>query len=286
MKSMPRFARLLPGVVVLGAGLLLLNGSDLIHGAYAQGAAGVQAALTNDPVPANADFAGNDDQIASASAVDVLGDMAKRRRDLDARQGKLDSQAAMISAAEARVDAKIAQLKQLQSQIAALLSQRDDAQKTQLASLVKTYSTMKPKDAARIFNTLPDDVLVPVAQQMKSDVLALILANMNSDNAQKLTVKLADKLSLPQTADALAPVAAPVQTAAVTPPPAVTPPQAAPTPAAPPPAPAHKKRVASAAPTPAPMAQAAPAIATPAATTPAAATPTTPAATPAATPKG
>ena len=35
---------------------------------------------------------------------------------------------------------------------------------------------MKPKDAARIFDTLPDDVLVPVAQEMKSDILAPILA--------------------------------------------------------------------------------------------------------------
>jgi flagellar motility protein MotE (MotC chaperone) len=111
----------------------------------------------------------------------------------------------------------------------ALLGQRDEAQKAQIASLVKTYSTMKAKDSARIFNSLPDDVLVPVAQQMKSDVLALILANMNSDNAKALTVKLANKLTLPQTADAVAPpaitpvsgaAAAPMQTAATAPAPA------------------------------------------------------------------
>jgi hypothetical protein len=116
----------------------------------------------------------------------------------------------MIAAAEKRVDAKIAQLKTLQAQIGALLVQRDDAQKAQVASLVKTYSTMKAKDAARIFNNLPDDVLVPVAHDMKSDVLALVLANMNADNAKALTVKLANRLALPQTADALTPVAAPV----------------------------------------------------------------------------
>ena len=31
----PRFARLLPSVVVVGAGLLILNGSGLVHDAYA-----------------------------------------------------------------------------------------------------------------------------------------------------------------------------------------------------------------------------------------------------------
>ena len=106
-------------------------------------------------------------------------------------------------------------LAELQNKIAALLVQRDEAQKKQIDALVKTYSTMKPKDAARIFNALPDDVLLPVAAAMKADVLALVLAGMASDNAKALTVKLANRLALPQTADAVAPASAPS-----TPPPA------------------------------------------------------------------
>ena len=112
------------------------------------------------------------------------------------------------------IDAKIAQLQQLQSKITALLQQRDDAQKAQIAALVKTYGAMKAKDAARIFNTLPDDVLMPVAQEMKSDMLAPVMAAMNPENAQKLTVKLANRLTLPQTTDVPAPVAAPQEAAA------------------------------------------------------------------------
>jgi flagellar motility protein MotE (MotC chaperone) len=202
----PRFARLLPGVVALGTVVLVLKTTDLVHGAYAE-AGGQTAALTNDPVPANKDFAGEDDQGASASEVDVTNSLSKRRRELDARGSQLTIQANMIAAAEARVDAKINQLKQLQAQINALLVQRDDVQKAQIASLVKAYSIMKPKDAARIFNNLPDDVLLPVAHDMKPDIMAQILANMNSDGAKELTVKLANKLTLPQTADAPAPPA-------------------------------------------------------------------------------
>jgi hypothetical protein len=56
---------------------------------------------------------------------------------------------------------------------------------------------MKPKDAARIFNTLDEGVLVDVANQMKPDVLAAILELMQSEPAQKLTLKLADRLKLP-----------------------------------------------------------------------------------------
>ncbi|HEX2759035.1 MAG TPA: hypothetical protein VHM27_00930, partial [Rhizomicrobium sp.] len=105
----------------------------------------------------------------------------------------------MLAATEARIDAKMAQLKALQTQISALLGQRDAAQEKQLASLVKTYSAMKPKDAARIFDSLSDQVLVPVAADMKSDVLAPVLAAMTPDQAQKLTLRLANKLTLPDT---------------------------------------------------------------------------------------
>ncbi|HEX4028277.1 MAG TPA: hypothetical protein VHX18_11720 [Rhizomicrobium sp.] len=218
-KKGPRFARLLPGVIGLTAIVLVLKSTDLVHEAYAQ-AAGQVAALTDDPVPANKDFAGgDDDQVTSASEVDVVNSLAKRRRELDTRENQLNTQANIIAAAEARVDAKIGQLKQLQDKINALLVQHDQSQKDQITSLVKTYSGMKPAAAAAVFSDLPDEVLIPVAQGLKPDALGEILSKMNPEAAQKLTVKLASKFALPQTTDAIAPAppAAPGQVAALNP---------------------------------------------------------------------
>jgi flagellar motility protein MotE (MotC chaperone) len=235
-KKRPPFARLLPSVIVVSAGLLALNASGLIHDAKA----GPDQATSSDamaPQPATEkDFAGDQAQPASASEVDVLTSLAKRRSELDAREAKIQNEANILAATETRVDAKIAQLKSLQTQITALLAQRDAAQEKQVGALVKTYSAMKPKDAARIFDNLSDDVLLPVAEEMKSDVLAPVLAAMSPDQAQKLTVKLASKLTLPVTADvtAPAPAAAPASAGAPVPGPAkaaaAAPP--APTPAA------------------------------------------------------
>jgi len=242
--KLPRFARLLPSVVIVGTGLLVLNASGLIHDAYA-GATQADA-MAPPPATGNKDFAAEDGQIASTSEVEVLTSLSKRRSELDTRESQLQVQANVLAATEARVDAKITQLKVLQSQINALLGQRDQAQEKQLASLVKTYSAMKPKDAARIFDSLDNDVLVPVAQQMKSDVLAPVLAAMTPEQAQKLTVKLANKLTLPDTASAPAPVPAAI----------LTPPTAAPAPLPPPASPAAKPAQASkAAAMPAPAAK-------------------------------
>jgi len=198
--------RLLPAVLIVGFLLLGLKGEGLVRSAWAEGdkTSSASAILAKDTAPVASDPAAEDTNSDSAAQVDVLSSLGKRRAALDAREADIEERAQVLAAAEARVDAKIATLKQLQDQIATLLGQRDEAEKAQLASLVKTYAAMKPKDAARIFNNLSDDVLVPVAQAMKADVLAPILASMSADNAQKLTLKLASRLKLPDTTASLA----------------------------------------------------------------------------------
>lgn len=200
--------RLLPAVMALSAALLVLKGTGLVHEASAQSAADA-AVPSAAPAQSAADAADDDVPSASAAEVDVLSSLAKRRAELDARTRDLDMRDNLLAATEKRVDDKIALLKQLQTQIATLLGQRDAEADKQIASLVKTYSSMKPKDAARIFEGLNDEVLIPVAQKMKSDALAPVLAAMSPGAAQKLTVKLASRLDLPKTDAAAQTPAAP-----------------------------------------------------------------------------
>jgi flagellar motility protein MotE (MotC chaperone) len=197
-------------VIVVGVGLLAVKGTGLVMAARAQDAAAATPAAPS-TVAAQAttpDPATDDAETTSSGEVDVLTGLSKRRAELDAREQDLTMQANLIAAAEKRVDDKIGELKTLQTQMQTLLGQRDAAEQAQINALVKTYSSMKPKDAARIFNNLDDDVLLTVAQAMKPDVLGAVLAAMEADNAQKLTVKLANRLKPPP----------PQQVAALTPP--------------------------------------------------------------------
>lgn len=229
-KSKTRYLRLLPGVVLVCGGLLVLKTSGLVHDALAEeGQPAAADAMAPAPKAANKDFAGDDSQASTAAEVDVLTSLSKRRAALDTREAEVKNQTNILAATEARVDGKIAQLKTLQSQIAALLVQRDAEQQKQVAVLVKTYGPdgMKADKAAAIFNTLPDDVLIPVAQGLKPADLGAILSKMSPDAAQKLTLKLANKLALPETAAALNTVPASPAPAA---PPAPATPAAAPAP--------------------------------------------------------
>ena len=299
--SLSRYFRLLPAVILVGGGLLVVKSVTLVQEARAQTAMTGQA-----PAPAPKDTTQvavtdpviDDSESNSAAEIDVLTSLSKRRQQLDAREQSLNMQANLIAAAEDRVDGKIATLKGLQDTMQKLLGQRDAAEQAQLNALVKSYSSMKPADAARIFNSLDDTVQLNVAAAMKSDVLGAILAKMQPDAAQKLTVRLANRLKLPQAAPAAVaaaaapeapaaqqmasvdpaaqPATAPAPDAANAAKPAETPAgqAATPAPAKPEPAPAAQKQAQT---TPAPASIAAPKQT---AATPAAAQPKQQAATP------
>ena len=259
-----RHVRLLPAVLTVGTVLLGVKGAGLVLDAKAQeqpGGTTPAAASSSTPSVAeqaaaaatNSSAADPDDAEQSSAQVDVLSSLSKRRSELDGRERDLDMRENLIAAAEKRVDGKIDSLKQLQTSIQGLLQQRDAAEQKQLDALVKTYSSMKPKDAARIFDSLDENVMLSVAAQMKPDVLAPIIGAMQSDAAQKLTVRLANRLKVPaQQQQAAAQVAqaaptplmpatpasasTPAASAPATPAPATSAPQTAPAAAAPPPA--------------------------------------------------
>ncbi len=153
------------------------------------------------------------DSGVSQAEMDVLTSLAGRRGALEERQRELELKASVIAAAEKRVDEKISQLKALQTQIETLMGQREQRETQQLDGLVRIYSAMKPKDAARIFASLDNDVRINVAARMKADAMAGILSALPSDVAQKLTVELARRYRSP-TAAAAATATPPVPQAA------------------------------------------------------------------------
>jgi flagellar motility protein MotE (MotC chaperone) len=126
----------------------------------------------------------------SDAEIELLQSLAERRAQLEKRESGLAEREALIAAAEKRVDEKLAELKQLQASIEAALGEQQ-ATDDQMASLVKIYETMKPKDAARIFDKLDFPVLVEVVSRMREMKSAPVLAAMDPEKANKLTVALA-----------------------------------------------------------------------------------------------
>lgn len=133
----------------------------------------------------------------SQAEIDVLQTLAKRRDELDKRGRELDMREGLLKAAEGRIDKKVEELKTLQGSIQSLLKKHEQEQDNQLASLVKIYENMKPKDAAKIFEALEMPVLLNVLERMSERKVAPIMAVMNPLKAKSVTSELANRRQLP-----------------------------------------------------------------------------------------
>ena len=151
---------------------------------------------TGQPAPKTNQF-GEETQQFTRGEISMLQNLVSRREQLAEREGQLDLRENLIQVAEQRVEEKINELKIVEARIQSLLDQHDEQQESKLQSLVKMYQTMKPNDAARIFQILDMEVLIDVVERMSERRMAPILAAMESEKAKAVTVELATRKRLP-----------------------------------------------------------------------------------------
>ena len=136
----------------------------------------------------------------SASERAVLERLQERRQELDSRARELEIRESLLKAHEQRIEAKVEELKAAETRIATATHQKDEADAERFKSIVKMYENMKPKDAAKIFDRLDMAVLIDVASHMKPQIMSDVMAQMQPDNAEKLTVELARRSGTDQAA--------------------------------------------------------------------------------------
>ena len=122
----------------------------------------------------------------------VLQELRARRSQLDVRASAADERDALLAAAERRLTERMDQLKALQTKLEQLESGRRERDEANWRGLVKTYETMRPRDAAAILNDLDSPVLMQVLDRMKEAKAAPILAAMLPERARAATAQLAE----------------------------------------------------------------------------------------------
>ncbi len=158
----------------------------------------VTAPLADDPKAPMSKLITEDPTLLTQAEIDLLQQLAERRRVLESREQELETRTRLLAAAESRIDKKVEELKVLRETIAGLIKTSDAQQDAKLLSLVKIYENMKPKDAARIFEELEMDTLLEVAERMKERKLAPVMAKMNPEKARDMTVELSQLRNLPE----------------------------------------------------------------------------------------
>jgi flagellar motility protein MotE (MotC chaperone) len=131
------------------------------------------------------------------SEINVLRHLSDRRKTLEKRSKELDQRETLLNLSEQRVDKKLVEMKKMQDDIRKILGQADADYKKQVASMVKIYETMKPKDAAKIFGNMDMPTLIEVVSRMKEAKAAPVLAAMDAGKAKELSTQLMARKNLP-----------------------------------------------------------------------------------------
>jgi flagellar motility protein MotE (MotC chaperone) len=126
----------------------------------------------------------------------LLDRLSERRQELDKRSRELDIREGLIAEAEKRIDARLAEIKAAKASLAVAVKQKNEAEAARFKGLVTMYETMKPRDAAKIFDRLETNVLIEVASQINPRNMSEIMALMSPDSAQRLTVELANRATV------------------------------------------------------------------------------------------
>ena len=202
MMPRPGSLRLLPMTIFALASLLAVKSAHLVRAAAttqdsaAQVLSVAQAATPAERAPPpQAVTPAAPEETAPPPVTDgertVLLELRQRRQELDARDAALAARESVLAAAEQKISARVAELQALQKKLEALDATRKEREDASWQGLVKLYETMKPRDAATIFNDLEMAVLLQVVDRMKEAKAAPVLAAMQPDKARDLTARIA-----------------------------------------------------------------------------------------------
>jgi len=141
-------------------------------------------------------------QPVSASERAILERLQARRQELEARAREIDIRESLLKAAEKKVEGKVEELKGVESKISTETTQKSEADSARFKGIITMYESMKPKDAAKVFDRLEMPVLYQIASQIAPRKMSDILGLMSPEVAERLTTEMARRAAPDQSASA------------------------------------------------------------------------------------
>lgn len=111
----------------------------------------------------------------------------ERKRELDLREAELAKLEEELQRRKEELDEKIKKLEAMRAEISKALESRVAEDQAKVNKLVEVYSGMKPAQAARVIETLNEDLAVEILDKMKKKSAAEILDMMDAKKARRLS---------------------------------------------------------------------------------------------------
>ena len=121
----------------------------------------------------------------------MLETLRQRRQELEAREQQLVLRETVLAATERRLSQRVEELTALQRRLEALNAGRGEREEAAWRSIVRTYETMRPRDAATIFDEMEMPILVQILDRMGERRAAPVIGAMRPERARLITAELA-----------------------------------------------------------------------------------------------
>lgn len=122
---------------------------------------------------------------------DYMFKLAERKKQLDQREEELNKYAAEIARQKEEIEAKLKNLEETRTKISTALEDKIKTDDAKVDTLVQMYSNMKPQQAAKVFETLDEDLVIEILSRMKKKNAADILNLVKAEKAQVLAERYA-----------------------------------------------------------------------------------------------
>lgn len=127
----------------------------------------------------------------TAEELTLFKSLEERRQALDQRERELKSLEEELQKQKEALDKRLVDIEQVRKSIATQLEEKVKVDQERVEQLVQFYSTMKPQQAAKIVESLNEDLAVEVLLKMKKKNAADIMNLIDAQKAQKLSEKFA-----------------------------------------------------------------------------------------------
>jgi len=123
--------------------------------------------------------------------IDHLSKLNDRKKELDEREEELNRMEQELAVQKGELDKRLKDLEDVRRGISTVLEEKVKGDDKKIDTLVQMYSDMKPPQAAKVFETMDEDLAVDILGRMKKKNAADIMNLLKSDKAQSLSEKFA-----------------------------------------------------------------------------------------------
>jgi flagellar motility protein MotE (MotC chaperone) len=132
----------------------------------------------------------------------ILERLQARRQELEARAREIEIRESLLKAAEKRIESRVEEAKATEAKVSAASGQKAEEDAARFKGIITMYESMKPKDAAKVFDRLEMSVLYEIASKIAPRKMSDILGLMQPEAAERLTVELARRANPDKSASA------------------------------------------------------------------------------------